>query len=324
MSLNRATITATAVKPLARDGSVKLFRQQARLTEARRTLLELIAEYHYLTTKQIWKHLYNGKKLQQTQRDLAVMRDELKLIRSFGVEPEIGRASEYCWQLTRQGAEDELGIEYSTNLARKPTSRQRIYFQEVRLNLERQVTQVTLWKLIKPQAYNRNQPKPIRGDFTPQYEMLIKGLSYLQGLYRPGAVDLSGTPLEYSTLINAVQLSGLHSIQTSPLQIVANDYVAYLDTTQEVLVVPLIVCPPGAGREFWKERAELYHPINGGTNSTSSVSHKLMIFAVLTSGEQVKAQEASLNKYGFEVATVGKLAKALSWAKAELETRKRK
>jgi len=296
-------------------------RQQPGVTTTRRQILELLAEYHYLTTEQIWRHLQSDKKIPHTRRELVKLRDDLKLVRSFAIEPEAGAASPYCWVLTRRGVEDELGQEYTPDMVRKPT-RQRIYFQEVRLAVERQVRAQAGWELVKPQNFNPHHFKPKDGGVTMQYQQVIKGLSYLSGIYHPNAIDSSGQRIGISILASAVRLSERLAIHTSQLQ-TSNDYVAYLETGQEFFAVPLIICPPGAGRDFWKERAALYHPICslGVGSKMVSQGRRLLAFGVFETSEQTSQYKLELAKYGLEVATAGKLSRALVWARQQLATR---
>jgi Replication-relaxation len=206
------------------------------ITPNRLVILRLIAEYRFLTTKQI-QRLTDRKWAQQTREDLLRLK-QLTLIKSFDFQPERGKTGEHCWLLLEQGArllqEKGYSVRYNTHYRTEP-NRERIAFRDLELELEHQV-KIAGWHLIKPQTYNQYNPLP---DHTAQYKQLVQAVTMIETKRaNPGT---------------KVTTEGSHTLGV-PLKM--NDYVAYSPDGNKTVV--FILHPERGTAKFWQSRLKKY------------------------------------------------------------------
>jgi hypothetical protein len=243
-------------------------------------ILQLLAEYRFLTTGQLHQKLGN-RQVELTRKQLGSLKKR-ELIGSFACNQELGRTSENGWLLKRKGAEllSELSgvkLNYNTHYLRPP-SQERLQFREYELELERQVARAG-WQLIKPQSYNQFKPLPKR---TAQYYALAEALTIIEARRNGGGVSLD--PQGPHTLI-------------VPLK--ANDYVARSQDGTKAIV--LILSPVRAGEQFWQTRVKQYRLL----------ARELNVVGVFASEEAARQHKSQLEPHKLKVTTLDRVSKGL-------------
>ena len=150
------------------------------MTEARRVILEYLADHRFATTGQLYQelHLGIGKSRTHTQHNLQRLRLG-GLVKSFAVDPAKGNKTEYGYLLTQKGAE-AIGRPYSNKYTRQP-SQARLKLRDMELELARTVAfagvEGTTWSLISPLSHSPSHPLPTP---TDQYHKLVEAVDFLR------------------------------------------------------------------------------------------------------------------------------------------------
>jgi hypothetical protein len=249
-------------------------------------ILQLLAEYRFLTTSQLHQKLGN-RQVELTRKQLGSLKKR-ELIGSFTCNQELGRISENGWLLKRKGAEllSELSgvkLNYNTHYLRPP-SQERLQFREYELELERQVTRAG-WQLIKPQSYNQFKPLPKR---TVQYYALAEALTIIEER-RNGNGNGNGGGV-------SLDRQGPHTLIV-PLK--ANDYVARSQDGMKAIV--LILSPVRAGEQFWQTRVKQYRLL----------ARELNVVGVFASEEAARQHKSQLEPHKLKVTTLDRVSKGL-------------
>jgi hypothetical protein len=191
------------------------------LLPRRRQILELLAEYRYLTTGQLRAVLEDKRDGRRLWDDLDFLRSQ-KLIRGFDYNRAAGGYSEYLWQLALRGAK-ELGLaDLPSSFYSKPKLLQ-IRQLDLTLAFEKAIRQSN-WEMIKPVAYTNTRPLP---DATPQAVRLLQALATCTGRT---VSELLEVPLG------------------------ANDYVVWRDA----LTAVFILARRDDGKRLWRKRIKRY------------------------------------------------------------------
>lgn len=290
--------------------------RQPLLTTNRRSILQLLVEYHFLTTEDVHKELIhhalvaaNYSDTRQTRRDLECL-EIMGFIKSFAYEPALGSRSKYCWLLTSDGARAINFTNYGYNYRREPT-KERLALQRMQLELTRQVTKAgeggSGWQLIKPAVYNNVNKLP---EITPQAEILIKAMQRAEykSIQELEANDPTNPLLGdrwqryYAQLYEA-------QVPTQP-----NDYLAYRQVVSDIgndnndsdstmlQAAVLIICDPTAGPRFWKNRFKKYQKI----------SSLIPVFGVFSTEQQARTYKPLLSKAGFRLTVVDRVTRLLT------------
>lgn len=154
-------------------------------------ILNLLAEYRYLTTRDLWLALEPGHKDSTAiAHTLAQMR-AAGLIRTATLPLQRGNANPRVYSLLKTGA-DAIGQQLGSQYYRKPGPEQ-AGFQSLRLQLEQQLT-LNGWSYIRPAHYGGatgNRPA-----VTPQSKLLIDVLNYQERLAIDRSLDYLASKLQ--------------------------------------------------------------------------------------------------------------------------------
>jgi len=271
----------------------------AALSPAQQHLLSQFYRYKHLTTSQFHRLTQPTKLVQQTLRDLAKLR-QLKLIRSFPLDPGLGARSQYCWQLTRLGAERLELTTYGSQYRRKPTL-DYLAYQDEQIALEQAVLSLdgSGWKLLRPRTY----PPKERPAETEQYRLLVR-LGLENEARRGKAVEKVFTTF-------------------APRQ--CNDYIAY--NPAQGLAVLLVLPKADATLKFWKSRLATYRALCYAKRKRSWLLEErqpnlswLEIGAVFHSEEEARRRKLYLSKEPVSVTTLQLLSLFLADFAAEYWT----
>src|SRR6476620_5817206 len=89
------------------------------VTFRRHQILQLLAQYRFLTTIQIHSLLQPERDIKRTWEELDRLR-KLGMVKGVSIEPEKGIYGQFCWLLLLRGAK-EIGFrEYNSYYRRKP------------------------------------------------------------------------------------------------------------------------------------------------------------------------------------------------------------
>jgi hypothetical protein len=209
-------------------------------TPAQRAILELLTEFAYLTTAQIWEYLPTATNEQARRNRLARLQRQ-GWIAAAPLHPEQGAASPRYWTLTPAGAE-ALGVPYtSPTISHAPTIRRsldraatdpaRVGSQQARILAAlaewKQLTTPQLWRYLtpeQPRAFTQKRlwllqqrhlirgvpTQPQQGGVSDYYWMLLEaganalGIPYHQQYRRRPSL----TTLEHRGLLLAVLSAG--------------------------------------------------------------------------------------------------------------------
>lgn len=240
-------------------------------------ILTVLAEYKYLTSKQIWDKTgaaMEGRSYKQTRVEL----DRLKkagLVRVEQVRGESGQTGQHQWMLRQAGARlinfNKFGKHYRRELTRYQAD-----YHKLELDLEEQIDlALGDWKLVKRQTGRLPEE-------TEQYTYLCKVLTWQEFLItgrRPGD-DF-----------------GPHTIMV-PLK--ANHHVAFLPDYKKAVV--LILARPRATHRFWQERSKQY----------GRLAKKIPVYGVFPNKEQLLISAGLLAGLGLKSLSVGQVSGLLS------------
>lgn len=253
------------------------------LTTGRRLLLELIGQRKRLTTSQLHGLCQPDKLLQQTQRDLARLR-EMKLTRSIQADPQKGRSSELAWMLTRRGA-DLINVKYGSNYRRKP-GKEQLEYERLEFALVQAIEEAG-WHVSKPHKYGPTNPKP---ECTHQAE-LLRELFHASETYLIEKARRTGQSVDFER-----ERDFDHNLHLWVVPDGANDYIAYLPGKPWKLVI-LILPRSNATVQFWKKRLELY----------KNLTERIMVVAVFTTTDEGYRRKALLNAGHISVTTIDRI-----------------
>jgi hypothetical protein len=281
-------------------------KHKPQLTEGRKELLQLIAEYRSLTTKQVWRLVYPDRHYSHTTRELACLR-ELKMLASHPIEPELGRRSELAWLLLKRGA-DVLGIgdDYDSHFRRKP-SKETMQQRDLELELEQQVEKVAEWKLVKPATHSPVRPLP---EPTRQAQHLLAAASYAEytAIQQLLKEDPHHPRLRERLMVYKARMYEIN------VPVRTNDYVAWLrlpgsagpvnnlDGAKAEIAVVLILCEPRATERFWQARIEEYQALTGS----------LRVYGIFKNRDQAMPFLKALKSSGLRAMTVDQVGAKLA------------
>jgi hypothetical protein len=240
-------------------------------------ILTVLAEYKYLTSKQVWDKTgaaMEGKSYTQTRVEL----DRLKkagLVRVEQVRGENGRTRQHQWMLLRAGARlinfDKFGKHYQ-----RPLSRYQSDYHKLELDLEEQI-ELALgdWKLVKRQTGRLPAT-------TGQYSRLCQVLTWQE--YRT-----TGTLL--------ADPFGPHTLMV-PLR--ANQHLAYLPGNKKAVI--FILPRPRATERFWQERSKEF----------GRLAEKMPVYGVFPDTEQLQYSRRILGKLNLQGISTGQVSGLLS------------
>lgn len=240
-------------------------------------ILTVLAEYKYLTSKQVWDKTgaaMEGRSYKQTRVEL----DRLKkagLVRVEQVKGEHGRTGHHQWILRQAGARlinfNKFGKHYRRELTRYQTD-----YHKLELDLEEQIDlALGDWKLVKRQTGRLLEE-------TEQYNCLCQVLTWQEFLLtgrRPTDPD------------------GPHTLMV-PLK--ANNHVAYLPDYKKAVV--FILARPRATHRFWQERSKQY----------GRLAKKIPVYGVFPNREQLLISAGLLEGLGLRSLSVGQVSGLLS------------
>lgn len=251
------------------------------LTTYKLKILAALAEYKYLTSKQVWDKIgaaMEGKSYNQIQVELQRLK-RAGLVKLEIVEGERGGAGQYQWMLLRAGARlinfDKFGRHYQ-----RPLSRYQAEYHKLEIDLEEQI-ELALgdWKLVKRQIANSSYPLPEK---TEQFNRLCQVLTWHE--YQSTGT-LPDDPF------------GPHTLMV-PLQI--NHNLAYLSGNKKAVI--FILPRPRATEWFWNERSK----------QCGRLAETIPILAVFPSKDRLQNSARVLRKFNFKGVSVGQVSSLLS------------
>ncbi len=255
--------------------------QSQKLADYKASILSLLAEYKYLTAKQIWDisgAAFENKSFKQTQMELSRLK-KAGLVKVERGKREKGQAGEHQWLLLQAGASEIGFTNFGRNYRRTPTRNQTLY-HKLELELAEQV-ELALgdWRLLKPLAYSAYRKLP---DRTEQCNRLCQAVTWQ--VYQ-----------ESGKLLTDVY--GPHTLIV-PRQ--ANHHLAHLANNKKMVV--LVLSKPRATERFWQERARQYRRL----------ATKIQILGVFPDKKQLELHEKLLGKVGLKGITINQVSELLS------------
>lgn len=244
-------------------------------------ILTALAEYKYLTSKQVWDKTgaaMDGKSYAQTRVELFRLK-KAGLIRLESVKGERGRTGQQQWLLQRAGAQlinfEKFGKHYLRELSRDQTD-----YHKLEIDLEEQIDlALGDWHLVKRQPVSSSHRLP---ETTEQYFRLCQVLAW-QEYQKTGVFPDDAT--------------GPHMLMV-PRK--TNHHLAYhADHKHAVL---LLLPRPRATERFWQSRKKDY----------GRLANKIPILGVFPGKKELKASEKVLEKFSFKGVTVGQVSGLLS------------
>ena len=255
--------------------------EQPEISQAKIKILQLLAEYKYLTARQIWEKSgasFEGRKFSHTRVLLHRLR-KCGLIKVERSKRERGSAGDYEWLLLRAGAKLINFEKFGYNYTRSP-SRYQAEYRQLELHLEEMVDlAVGGWQLLKPFAYSAYRKLP---DRTEQCHRLCQAVTW-QVYQESGKLP--------------TDVYGPHTLIV-PRQ--ANHHLAHLANNKKMVV--LVLSRPRATERFWQERARQYRRL----------TTKIQILAVFPDEKQLELHEKLLAKVGLKGTTVFQVSELLS------------
>ena len=255
--------------------------EQPEISQAKIKILQLLAEYKYLTARQIWEKSgasFEGRKFSHTRVLLHRLR-KCGLIKVERSKRERGSAGDYEWLLLRAGAKLINFEKFGYNYTRSP-SRYQAEYRQLELHLEEMVDlAVGGWQLLKPFAYSAYRKLP---DRTEQCHRLCQAVTW-QVYQESGKLP--------------TDVYGPHTLIV-PRQ--ANHHLAHLANNKKMVV--LVLSRPRATERFWQERARQYRRL----------ATKIQILAVFPDEKQLELHEKLLAKVGLKGTTVFQVSELLS------------
>jgi hypothetical protein len=255
--------------------------EQPEISQEKIRILQLLAEYKYLTARQIWEKSgasFEGRKFTHTR----VLLHRLKkcgLIKVERSKRERGSAGEYEWLLLRAGAKLINFEKFGYNYTRSP-SRYQSEYRQLELHLEEMVDlAIGDWQLLKPFAYSAYRKLP---DRTEQCNRLCQTVTW-QVYQETGKLP--------------TDVYGPHTLIV-PRQ--ANHHLAYLASNKKMVV--LVLSRPRATERFWQERARQYRRL----------ATKIQVYGVFPDEKQLELHEKVLAKVGLNGTTVFQVSELLS------------
>lgn len=266
------------VTQLQKERANNLNQLEKFITSRRYQILQLLAQYRFLSTNQIHSLLQPERPVKKTWKELDRLRS-LGMIKSVSYEPEKGIYGELCWLLLLSGAKVINFRGFGRNNLRKP-SPQRIAYRNLELILEWQVQHVgtkfsAKWGLEKPQNLNtRNSHQ-----HTNQYYRLIEAVNRNFFHQTEKAPD------------------NREGFQTLCIPAKANDFVAYT-TPDNRLAVVLILPPVRSSQRFWLSRIDQYEEL----------AKELPVFGVFEDDKLALIYKPLLNPRGLRVTTLNRVS----------------
>lgn len=248
------------------------------ITVRRHQILQLLANYRFLTTNQIHNLLQPERPVKKTWKELDRLR-KLGMIKSVSYETQKGIYGELCWLLLLRGAKVINFHGFGRNNLRKP-SPERVAYRNLELILEWQVQHVegnpgANWCLEKPQNLRvRNSQQ-----HTDQYYRLIEAINWK--IYRQ----------------TGQRVEDAEGFQTLCVPAKANDFVAYTALDKRLAVV-LILPPIRASEKFWLSRIDQYQEL----------ARELPVFGVFEDDKQALVYKPLLNPHGLRVTTLNRIS----------------
>jgi hypothetical protein len=300
--------TLTAVRAIVTDDPPTA---PVGVTANQAAVLTLLAQWHQLTTSQIWRYVHADCTVRATRKLLHTLEGR-GLIRGQDLPGRSGRPTEHYWTLLERGAH-AIHSPYDKHCRRRPTL-VTLAYRGLQLDLMNQVA-VLGWMLISPNRYRPTVPRP---DETPQYQHLKQVVLAHEGaqLARLLAQGYGSDALQD----RLTRYTGGHIGATVPSDI--NDYVAY-DPDQPRQTVVLIPHPPAATPTFWTRRPL---PAAGTTGQRGRQDARLERYAALAKVLPVVgvfATTAALHSYqtllgqaGLHATTINNLSDTLLHLKA--------
>ncbi len=244
-------------------------------------ILTVLAEYRYLTSKQVWDKTgaaMEGKSYNQTQVELHRLK-KAGLVRLVTVQGERGGAGQHQWRLLRAGARlihfDKFGNHYQ-----RPLSRYQTEYHKLEIDLEEQIDlALGDWKLIKRQPVSSSRPLPAQ---TEQFNRLCQVLTWQE-------YQATGTL--------PADPCGPHTLMV-PLK--ANHPLAYRPDNKKAVI--FILPRPRATEWFWQERSKEY----------GRLAELIPVCAVFSSKEQLQYSERVLAKFNFKAVSIGQVSGLLT------------
>lgn len=253
-------------------------------------ILKLLAEYRYLTVKQLWDKsgaAMAGKSVTQTRVELNRLK-QAGLVTNHVIETHKGGAAEKYWMLRRPGAQ-LVGITHFDNRYRRPPSFNQAREREMQLLLEEQVDlSLGDWKLLKPKTYNSAHPIPRR---TEHFYLLCMAVTW--NYYK-------------ATGKMPDDLTGPHTLGV-PLN--PNQYIAYrsVSMANSRYAVVFIAPPERAGLRYWHERIKQFHSL------TSDIGYgRIQVYALFRNDHEVESFRRAFPKCGIEPLKVWQVSRLLS------------
>jgi hypothetical protein len=248
------------------------------LTDRRHQILQLLAQYRFLTTNQIHSLLQPERPVKKTWKELDRLR-KLGMIKSVSYESEKGIYGELCWLLLLRGAKVIDFRGFGRNNLRKP-SPEKVVYRTLELILEWQVQHAgsnsfANWSLEKPQNLRTSNSQ----QHTSQYYRLIEAINwkiYRQTGHKPE------NPEGFQTLCVPTK---------------ANDFVAFSASDNRLAVV-LILPPVHASEKFWLSRIEQYQEL----------AKELPVFGVFEDDKEALIYKPLLNPHGLRVTTLNRIS----------------
>lgn len=251
------------------------------ISENTKRILFLLAEYKYLSARQIWDKsgaAMEGKSFEQTQVELNRMK-KAGLIAVKNKQKEKGRVGEYQWLLLRPGARLIEFSGYGANYKRVPGPYQ-LQYRKLELALEEQVELAEgEWQLVKPLNYNSRKRLPAR---TEQFHCLCEALTWRE-------YKLSG--------VKPADPYGPHTLIV-PFK--ANHYTAFADSIKQAVI--LIIAKPRATSHFWQARKKEY----------GSLTTLLPVYGVFPDKQQLQQHQKLLTRLEMQATTIDLVSELLS------------
>jgi hypothetical protein len=254
------------------------------VTPRRRQILQLLAQYRFLTTLQLHSLLQPDREIKRTWEELDRLR-KLGMIKGVSIEPEKGIYGQYCWLLLLRGARAIEFKEYGNYYRRKPGP-QSIFLRTMELILEKQVqnagvNSVLNWKLEKPRSL-KNQNQKTQHHKSIQFQILATAINWKE---------------QVQTGQKPVDAAGFQTLCIPPN---ANDYVAYT-VPEGHLAVVLVLPPQRVSEKFWRSRIEKYQEL----------AKELPVVGVFEDEKQALAYKPMLNPYQLRLTTINRVSMLL-------------
>jgi hypothetical protein len=253
------------------------------VTIRRHQILQLLAQYRFLTTIQIHSLLQPERDIKRTWEELDRLR-KLGMVKGVSIEPEKGIYGQFCWLLLLRGAK-EIGFrEYSSYNRRKPGP-QSIYLRTMELILEKQIEHTCSnsdvgWQLEKPQR-TKNHPEEAEKSQV-LYQRIAEAINWKI------FVQTGRKPEEKN------------GFQTLCIPSKINDFVAYTMPNGHLAVV-LILPPQRVSEKFWMSRIAQYQDL----------AKELPVIGVFEDEKQALAHKPLVNPYRFRVTTINRVSTLL-------------